>query len=139
MAVRERFGEIAILKALGFSRRLIFGMLVAEAVLLCTLAGAVGALGVAGAHAPDAQIATGGWNASLGPLGSFIVTQSILVQGLFLGLFVGHDLGHRAVLGCGAPQRRGDPARGVLSRAAAALSARQSRRAAPAHGAHGRP
>jgi ABC-type antimicrobial peptide transport system permease subunit len=35
------------------------------------------------------EIATGGWNSQLGPLGSFIVTQAILVQGLFLGLFVG--------------------------------------------------
>ena len=50
----------------------------------------------------------------------------------------GHDLGRRAVLGRGAPQRRGDPARGVLSRVAAALSPRQPRRAPPAHGAHGR-
>ena len=138
MAVRERFGEIAILKALGFSRRLIFGTLVAEAVLLCTLAGAVGALGSLGLTLGMRQIATGGWNAALGPLGSFIVTQAILVQGLFLGALRRDDLGRRAVLGRGAPQRRGHPARGVLSRAAAALSARQSRRAPPAHGAHGR-
>jgi putative ABC transport system permease protein len=89
MAVRERFGEIAILKALGFSRRLIFAMLVSEAVLLCTLAGAVGALGSLGLTLGMRQIATGGWNAALGPLGSFIVTNAILVQGLFLGLFVG--------------------------------------------------
>ena len=30
-----------------------------------------------------------GWNPQLGPLGSFVVTQAILVQGLFLALFVG--------------------------------------------------
>lgn len=89
MAVRERFGEIAILKALGFSRRLIFTTLVAEAMLLCTIAGAVGALGSLALTLLMRTIATGGWNSQLGPLGSFIVTQSILVQGLFLGLFVG--------------------------------------------------
>jgi putative ABC transport system permease protein len=89
MAVRERFGEIAILKALGFSRRLIFATLVAEAVLLCTLAGAAGALGSLGLTLLMREVATGGWNAQLGPLGSFIVTNSILVQGLFLALFVG--------------------------------------------------
>ena len=89
MAVRERYGEIAILKALGFSRRLIFSMLVVEAVLLCTLAGAVGAFGSLGLTLLMRTIAQGSWNAQLGPLGSFIVTNSILVQGLFLALFVG--------------------------------------------------
>jgi putative ABC transport system permease protein len=89
MAVRERFGEIAILKALGFSRRLIFAMLVGEAVLLCTLAGAAGALGSLGLTLLMRTVATGGWNAALGPLSSFIVTQTILVQGLFLAFFVG--------------------------------------------------
>ena len=88
MAVRERLGEIAVLKALGFSRRLIFATLLAEAVLL---AGAGGALGALGALALTQAIhARGtGWNPALGPLGSFIVTQTILVQGLFLALFVG--------------------------------------------------
>jgi putative ABC transport system permease protein len=89
MAVRERFGEIAILKALGFGRRLVFATLVAEAVILCTLAGAVGALGSLGLTLLMRMVAMGGWNAALGPLGSFIMTQTILVQGLFLALFVG--------------------------------------------------
>jgi putative ABC transport system permease protein len=89
MAVRERFGEIAILKALGFGRRLIFSTLVAEAVILCTLAGAVGALASLGLTLLLRSAASGGWNAQLGPMSSFIVTQTILVQGLFLALFVG--------------------------------------------------
>jgi putative ABC transport system permease protein len=88
MAVRERIGEIAVLKALGFSRRLIFSTLLAEAVLLAAVGGLVGALGALGLtrliHAQSQ-----GWNPALGPLGSFIVTQTILVQGLFLALFVG--------------------------------------------------
>jgi putative ABC transport system permease protein len=88
MAVRERLGEIAVLKALGFNRRLIFGTLLAEAVLLSALGGAIGALCALGlTHAIQSQGA--GWNPALGPLGSFIVTQTILVQGLFLALFVG--------------------------------------------------
>jgi putative ABC transport system permease protein len=97
MAVRERLGEIAVLKALGFSRRLIFGTLLSEAVLLSTLGGALGALGALGLT----QIlrGSGGWNPALGPLGSFIVTQTILVQGLFLALFVGMISGVVPALG----------------------------------------
>jgi ABC-type antimicrobial peptide transport system permease subunit len=30
-----------------------------------------------------------GWNPSLGPLGSFIVTPAVIVEGVFLSLFVG--------------------------------------------------
>lgn len=87
MAVRERIGEIAVLKALGFSRRLIFATLLSEAVLLSTLGGVLGALGALGL---TQMLRSGsGWNPALGPLGSFIVTQTILVQGLFLALFVG--------------------------------------------------
>jgi putative ABC transport system permease protein len=87
MAVRERIGEIAVLKALGFSRRLIFATLLSEAVLLSTLGGVLGVLGAVGL---TQLLRTGsGWNPALGPLGSFIVTQAILVQGLFLALFVG--------------------------------------------------
>jgi putative ABC transport system permease protein len=87
MSVRERFGEIAVLKAVGFSRRLIFGTLLAEAVLLSTLGGAVGAL----VSFVITQLLRGasGWNPSLGPLGGFVVSQAIAVQGLFLALFVG--------------------------------------------------
>jgi len=88
MAVRERLGEIAVLKALGFSRRLIFGTLLAEAVLLAAVGGLVGALGALGlTQLIHARVS--GWSPQLGPLGSFIVTQAILVQGLFLALFVG--------------------------------------------------
>jgi putative ABC transport system permease protein len=88
MAVRERQGEIAVLKALGFKRRLIFSTLVAEAVLLAGVGGALGALGALGITQAIRAAGTG-WNPALGPLGSFIVTQTILVQGLFLALFVG--------------------------------------------------
>jgi putative ABC transport system permease protein len=87
MSVRERSGEIAVLKAVGFSRRLIFGTLVAEAALLSTIGGAAGALASLGLT--RMLSAGGGWSDSLGPLGGFIVTEAIVVQGLFLALFVG--------------------------------------------------
>jgi putative ABC transport system permease protein len=87
MAVRERFGEIAVLKAVGWSRRLIFGTLLAEAVLLSTLGGAIGAA----VSFALTQVLRGaaGWNPALGPLGGFVVSQAVAVQGLFLALFVG--------------------------------------------------
>lgn len=44
MAVRERIGEIAILKTLGFQNTLLSGMVVAEAVAISLLGGAVGLL-----------------------------------------------------------------------------------------------
>ncbi len=88
LSVRERLGEIAILKTLGFTRRVVFSTLVAEAVLLSVGAGAAGALSSLGLTLLLRTLSSG-WNPQLGPLGYFIVTQAILVQGLFLALFVG--------------------------------------------------
>jgi putative ABC transport system permease protein len=88
MSVRERMGEIAVLKALGFSRRLVFGTLLAEATVLAIAGGAAGALASLGLTSL-LRAGASGWNPQLGPLGSFVVTQAILVQGLFLALFVG--------------------------------------------------
>lgn len=88
MAVRERMGEIAVLKALGFSRRLVFTTLFVEATLLSTLGGVLGAFAALGITAFLRQ-GVSGWSPALGPLGSFVVTNTILVQGLFLAFFVG--------------------------------------------------
>lgn len=87
MAVRERSGELAVMKAIGFTRGIIFGTLFAEAVVLSTLAGLLGVgltLGLT-----RLLSAAAGWNETLGPLGSFIVTVPVIVQGVFLSLFVG--------------------------------------------------
>lgn len=87
MGVRERSGELAVLKAIGFSRRVIFATLLAEASLLSSFAGVLGiavAVGLTGALR-----AAAGWNDMLGPLGNFVVTPFVIVQGLFLSLFVG--------------------------------------------------
>ena len=88
MTVRERMREIAILRAIGFSRRQVFGMLLAEATLLATLAGAIGA-GASLGLSRLARAVAGGWNQQTGPLTWFIVTNTILVEGLFLAFFVG--------------------------------------------------
>jgi putative ABC transport system permease protein len=88
MSVRERAAEIAILKAVGFRRRVVFGMLMSEAVLLAVLGGGTGAVAALGLTQVIRGL-VGGWSPALGPLGSFIVTPAILVQALFLALFVG--------------------------------------------------
>ena len=87
MGVRERAGEIAILKAIGFGRRVIFGTLLAEAVALSAVSGLAGVLVAVGLT--SALQAFAGWSEALGPLGSFIVTAPVIVQGVFLSLFVG--------------------------------------------------
>ncbi len=87
MSIRERVGEIAVMKALGFRWRILFAMLILEAAVLSTVAGAVGsalAIGLA-----QLLRAAAGWNPQLGPLAGFVVTSAILVQGLFLSLFIG--------------------------------------------------
>lgn len=88
MSVRERFQELAILKAIGFNRRLLFGTLVAEATMLALLGGLAGAALALGLTSV-AREATQGLDNSFRPLASFIVTQTILVQGVFLALVVG--------------------------------------------------
>ena len=87
MSVRERVGEIAVMKALGFPWRVLFGTLVLEAAILAGLAGAIGVLLTLALTELLGRVA--GWSPQLGPLGAFIVTNAILVQGLFLALFIG--------------------------------------------------
>jgi putative ABC transport system permease protein len=87
MAVRERSNELAVLKAIGFTRWIIFGTLLAEAAILSTVAGLLGVALTLGLTALLRAVATG--NEALGPLGSFIVTAPVIVQGVFLSLFVG--------------------------------------------------
>ncbi len=87
MAVRERHGEIAVLKAIGFSRRRIFAALLAESTLLCTSAGLTG---VALAYGfAQALRSFAGWSPALGPLGSFLVTPGVALRGVLLALAVG--------------------------------------------------
>jgi putative ABC transport system permease protein len=89
MAVRERSREIAVLRAIGFSRGLIFGTLVAESTVLATLAGGTGALLTYGFSALI-RLASAGWSSNeLGPLTGFLVTPGIVAQGIALSVAVG--------------------------------------------------
>jgi putative ABC transport system permease protein len=87
MAVRERAGEIAVLKAIGFGRRVIFGTLLAETAALSAVAGGAGVLIAVGLT--RALRVFSGWSEALGPLGNFIVTVPVIVQGICLSLVVG--------------------------------------------------
>jgi putative ABC transport system permease protein len=86
-AVRERGAEIAVLRAIGFSRARIFATLFSETVLLSAVAGSLG-VGLAFALT-SALRAFAGYNPALGPLGNFLVTSEVLVQGLVLSALVG--------------------------------------------------
>ena len=87
MSIRERVGELAVMKALGFRWSTLFWLLILEAALLATVSGVAGVSITLGLARALKQIA--GWNPQLGPLASFIVTSAILVQGLFLALVIG--------------------------------------------------
>ncbi len=87
MAVRERSGEIAVLKAIGFQRKTIFATLLAEAMLVASVAGLSGV--VLAIAVTKMLRAFAGWNPSLGPLGAFIVTPTVIAQGVCLSLVVG--------------------------------------------------
>lgn len=88
MAVRERSREIAVLRAIGFSRGLIFATLVAESTVLATLAGSTGALLTYGFSALIRN-ATANSNNELGALTGFLVTPDIVARGIALSLVVG--------------------------------------------------
>jgi putative ABC transport system permease protein len=87
MSVRERVGELAVMKALGFRWRTLFGTLVLEAALLSTLAGAIGVALSLGLASLLRTISSSG--PAMGPLTAFIISNAVLVQGLFLAFFVG--------------------------------------------------
>jgi putative ABC transport system permease protein len=87
MAVRERAREIAVLKAIGFGRRVIFTTLVAETLALSLISGGVGVLTALGITRTLRAFA--GWNDTLGPLSNFTITPAVIVQGLALSLLVG--------------------------------------------------
>ncbi len=101
MTVRERMREIAVLRAIGFGRNLLFGMLLAEAALLSTVAGSIGVLASLGLAKWLAAI--GGSNPAMGPLTAFIVTNAVIVQGLFLAFLIGIVTG--AIPAFGASRR----------------------------------
>lgn len=89
MAIRERAAEIAILKALGFRRSAILGLLLAETLTLTIVGGLVGAFSAYGVLKLLAQLGTTGARPGLGPLSMFLVTPWHVLEGILLSLLVG--------------------------------------------------
>ena len=89
MTIRERAAEIAILKALGFRRRILLGLLLGETMTLCAAGGLVGAFGSYGLLKLLAHLGATGARPGLGPLSMFEMTETILLQGIALSLVIG--------------------------------------------------
>lgn len=89
MSIRERSSETAVLKAIGFGRRLLLRLFLTEAVSLSVVGGFAGALGAYGFFKLLAWMGATGITPALGPLSLFVMTISVLVQGLFLSILVG--------------------------------------------------
>jgi putative ABC transport system permease protein len=84
MAVRERFRELAVLKALGFRRRELFGFILAESFGLAALGGLVG-IGGAWALYTFGSIA----RMTAGVFVSFEVTPRIMGQAAVVAAVLG--------------------------------------------------
>ncbi len=81
MAVRERIGEIAVLKTVGFQNRTVFGLVMAESILITVLGGGLGLL--------MAKVAFMGRN----PLNAFFPGFGLTQGTILLGLAMAATLG----------------------------------------------
>jgi len=85
-AVRERTGELAVLKTIGFSSRSVLAMVLAESVLLLVLGGVIG-LGLAAAVIPVVSGASGGMlNLPTVGANSWVLGVALM---LLIGMLVG--------------------------------------------------
>ncbi len=89
MGIRERATEIAILKALGFTRSTILGLLLCETMALAIVGGSIGAGAAYGILKLLAHLGATGAKPGLGPLSMFLVTPWNVAQGILLSLAVG--------------------------------------------------
>jgi putative ABC transport system permease protein len=84
MSMRERTSEVAVLKAIGFNRRLVLFIVLTEAILVAGFGGAIGSLGVKFfCDWVDLSKYTGGF------LPFYYVPWNIAFQGLAVSLFIG--------------------------------------------------
>ncbi|UCC81891.1 MAG: ABC transporter permease [Gemmatimonadota bacterium] len=82
MAARERTGEVAVLKTLGFSDRLLFGLVLAEAATITAIGGVLGVIG--------AKLLFEGTNfQGAGLLPGFEVKLSTAIVGMAIAILLG--------------------------------------------------
>jgi len=93
MGVRERIPEIAVLKSLGFRRRPILAVLLAESTLQGLVGGVLGAGGAYGILTALGAAGKTGNMAFLGPLGSFVMSPTVAAQGVVIAVVVGFVAG----------------------------------------------
>jgi len=89
MGVRERLGEIAVMKSLGFRRSPILALLLAESALQGLVGGLLGAGSAYGILTALARAGKTGGSAFLGPLSNFFITPTIAFQGVAVAIVVG--------------------------------------------------
>jgi putative ABC transport system permease protein len=88
MSMRERTAEVAVLKAIGFSKELVLFLVMTEAVLVSGIGGALGTLGCKSfCDYVDISQYTGGF------LPFFYVSWNIALLGLGISLFIGFASG----------------------------------------------
>ena len=88
MSMRERTSELAVLKAIGFTRGRILFLVLTESVLVAGLGGALGSLGCKGLfEVVDVAQYTAGF------LPVFFIPWNVALQGLAVSLFVGFASG----------------------------------------------
>ena len=93
-AVRERIPELAVLKTIGFSNRSVLWLVLAEAVLLVVLGGAIG-LGIAAVLMPAISAASSGLvQLSTVPTGTWLLGVGLMIA---IGLVVGAQPALRAM------------------------------------------
>lgn len=85
--IRERLREVAILKAIGYSRRVLLALILGEAVFISSLGAATGILLAYGLSAIDISRFTGGFLSAFQP--DPAIMAGAVVAGIFIGLVSG--------------------------------------------------
>lgn len=87
MTIRERLREVAILKAIGYSRRVLLSLILGEAVLIAFLGGVVGCILAFALTRVDLARFTGGFLSTFQP--NYYIMAGALGAGIVIGLVSG--------------------------------------------------